>query len=174
MTPLLLLNEGEDVVMLNVVGALLLDAHLGSIDEDSTKVQLFGREGANQEQRRWKLVSAGADTHYLVNAASGRFLDAHTQTISQDGTIVQLYGTDLPAPRNREWRFVSAGDEGRVPAHDANRTQEIRPPGTAGRLGDEGSWTEAHRETDGFATVPTIMRAPHFYPDSAGSHRCLR
>jgi hypothetical protein len=32
--------------------------------------------------------------------------------------------------------------------------------------GDAGSRTEAHRGTDGFATVPTIMRAPHFYPDS--------
>jgi hypothetical protein len=48
--------------------------------------------------------------------------------------------------------------------------RDIRPSRIAARLvetEDEGSRTEAPRETAGLAPLyPAIMRAPHFYPDS--------
>jgi hypothetical protein len=99
----LIIPLNEPVVFVNVVSGRLLDADSGN---DGTKVQLYGREAANQPQRQWLIVSAGNDRYNVVNLKHGRFLDADTATINSDGTIVQLYGNTIPAPPNREWTFT--------------------------------------------------------------------
>jgi hypothetical protein len=88
MSPIVPLNE--PVVFVNVVSGRLLDADTGTIGNDGTKVQLYGRDATNQLQRQWIIASGGDDRYNIVNVESGRFLDADTGTINNDGTIVQL------------------------------------------------------------------------------------
>jgi len=104
----LIVPLNEPVIIQNVVSGRLLDADLGSINADGTKVQLYGRDATNQKQRQWQIISAGGGKFNIVNIQSGRFLDADTGTIQNDGTKVQLYGSVVPAAQNRQWILNSA------------------------------------------------------------------
>jgi Ricin-type beta-trefoil lectin domain-like len=99
----------EPVVIVNVASTRLLDADTGTIGQDGTRVQLFGRDATGQPQRQWLIQSAGGGSFNIVNTDSGRFLDADTGTINNDGTRVQLFGTEGSEP-NRQWRLADQGN----------------------------------------------------------------
>jgi Peptidase family C25/Ricin-type beta-trefoil lectin domain-like len=100
---------GEPVTIVNVTSGRVLDADTGTIGQDGTIVQLYGRSATGLANRQWLIVSAGGSNFCIVNKVSLRYLDADTATIGQDGTKIQLYGKGLPAPQNRQWQLVDVG-----------------------------------------------------------------
>jgi hypothetical protein len=100
---------GEPVAIVNVTSGRTLDADTGTINEDGTIVQLYGRSATDTPNRQWLILPAGGGKFSIVNVQSLRFLDADTGTINADGTKVQLYGQVLPAPLNRQWQLIDVG-----------------------------------------------------------------
>jgi hypothetical protein len=172
MSPIVPLNE--PVVIVNVVSGRVLDADLGTIDNDGTIVQLYGRDATNQQQRQWLIVSAGGDHYYIINVRSQRCLDADTGTINNDGTTVQLYGRGVPAPLNRHWVlslaqpdrfFITNAQSGRLLDadlqtlnHDGTKVQLY---GTDGQLMPNRQW-RIMRLADSEAAKPL----PHSFQDA--------
>jgi hypothetical protein len=100
---------GEPVAIVNVTSGRTLDADTGTINEDGTIVQLYGRSATDTPNRQWLILPAGGGKFSIVKVQSLRFLDADTGTINADGTKVQLYGQVLPAPLNRQWQLIDVG-----------------------------------------------------------------
>ena len=95
------------MLIVNVQSGRVLDADLDTINDDGTKVQLFGTDAKDRPNRRWKIEKDGEGTVRIVNFQSGRLLDADLDTIKRDGTKVQLYGKDTTDRTNRRWRIVA-------------------------------------------------------------------
>jgi hypothetical protein len=86
----------------------LLDADTGTIQQDGTKVQLYGSAPDKMTNRQWNIQRAQGDSYFIVNVQSNRLLDADTGTIAVDGTTVQLYGQEGKENPNRQWKLVKA------------------------------------------------------------------
>ncbi|MEK4034042.1 ricin-type beta-trefoil lectin domain protein [Methylocystis sp. IM3] len=86
-----------------------LDADLGTIGGNGTKVQLW--ECLGGQNQKWLTNRNGT----IVNAQSNRCLDADLNTIGQNGTIIQLW--DCWGGKNQNWTFtISQRGEGFPPA----------------------------------------------------------
>ena len=87
-----------------------LDADLGTIGENGTKVQLWDCWGG--QNQKWQVMNLGGGR--IVNLQSHRCLDADLGTIGENGTKVQLW--DCWGGQNQNWNWNwAAGDEGGGP-----------------------------------------------------------
>ncbi len=79
-----------------------LDADLGTIDRNGTKVQLWDYVAGGKNQ--WFAFTENPEGYYrLQNAHSGRYLDADLGTAGRDGAVVQLW--DYRAGAKNQWWF---------------------------------------------------------------------
>ena len=81
-----------------------LDADLGTINQNGTKVQLWDCWGGDNQ--KWQAVTTGGGIFRIKNVQSGRCLDADLGTINQNGTKVQLW--DCWGGDNQNWAWDTA------------------------------------------------------------------
>ncbi|MCO6003681.1 RICIN domain-containing protein [Actinoallomurus purpureus] len=88
-----------------------LDADLGTINGNGTRVQLWDCIAANRNQW-WYAYGYGSYIRFQ-NVFSGRYLDADLGTINGNGTRVQLWDF-ISGNRNQWWPVVNYGSYSRI------------------------------------------------------------
>ena len=95
--------------MNNLYNFRCLDADLGTIGSNGTKVQLWDCHSDTDTRlnQNWNWITDGiTNSAKIVNGTSGRCLDADLGTIGSNGTKVQLWDC-IAGARNQEWVFHS-------------------------------------------------------------------
>jgi hypothetical protein len=82
-----------------------LDADLGTLNQNGTKVQLWEWWGGQNQQ--WLAEGGYIRNGTIVNVQSGKCLDADLGTLNQNGTKVQLW--DCWGGQNQQWRVNNDG-----------------------------------------------------------------
>jgi hypothetical protein len=95
-----------------------LDADLGTINGNGTKVQLWDCIAANRNQW-WYAWGYGTYIRFQ-NVYSGRFLDADLGTINSNGTKVQLWDF-ISGNKNQWWPVINYGSYSRIVNSFSNR-----------------------------------------------------
>ena len=88
-----------------------LDADLGTINGNGTRVQLWDCIAVNRNQW-WYAYSYGTYIRFQ-NVYSGRYLDADLGTINANGTKVQLWDF-ISGNRNQWWPVINYGSYSRI------------------------------------------------------------
>jgi len=79
------------VPMMTSASLRCLDADVGTIGSNGTKIQLWGCDIPNAVNQGWYLDYRGGGHWLIKNGRSGRCLDADAGTIGRNGTKVQLW-----------------------------------------------------------------------------------
>lgn len=91
-----------------------LDADLGTIDGNGTRVQLWtcivNPDGSVPANQAWYITQIPEGHYRFQNVWSGRYLDADLGTIDSNGTKIQLW--DYIAAASNQWFSVTENPEG--------------------------------------------------------------
>jgi hypothetical protein len=115
-----------------------LDADLGTINGNGTKVQLWtcliGSDNTIPANQAWYITQIPEGHYRFQNVQSGRYLDADLGTIDRNGTKVQLWDY-LPSATN-QWFTVTENPEGFLRLQNVRSGRYLDSDlGTAGRDG---------------------------------------
>ncbi len=88
-------------------GNRCLDADLGTINSNGTRVQLWDCNGWNNQ--RWYFIQSAWSGWFLLKSYyNNRCLDADLGTINSNGTRVQLWDC-IPGSTNQVWQVITYG-----------------------------------------------------------------